>query len=169
MIKVIFENENFVVVDKPAGWLSVPGRSAGADPRPCLSHELRARWAGALPVHRLDGEVSGVILFALGADAHRAGNAWFEGRLVKKRYLALTEGAPPPDPREAKLWECRLARGKKRAFEAPHGKPAVTRALWLRQRNELDAQEWLLEPLTGRSHQLRYEPFRHGHPILGDS
>ena len=63
VLKIVFENPRFLVVDKPSGWLSVPGRQGEADPRPCLSRELRAR-GQVFPVHRLDEEVSGLILFA---------------------------------------------------------------------------------------------------------
>ncbi len=170
MVKTIFENQRFLAVDKPAGYLSIPGRTGAADPRPCLVTILRTQ-AGIdlLPVHRLDVEVSGLVLFAKDAQAHRAANAWFEARNIHKTYQAWTEGTAPATT-EMLLWESLLQRGKKRTFESPHGKPSSTRAQWLAERRfkGTPIQLWQLEPLTGRSHQLRVELAKHGHPILGD-
>lgn len=165
MLETFFENERFLVVDKPVGWLSVPGRTGQADPRHCLSVELRRLYPNSLPVHRLDQEVSGLVLFAKDREAHRVANCWFESRLIHKFYEALTEGVPP-EATGPLVWESRLLRGKKRAYESPHGKLSQTRATWIG--TSAAAQKWLLEPLTGRSHQLRYELARHGYPILGD-
>jgi tRNA pseudouridine32 synthase/23S rRNA pseudouridine746 synthase len=172
VLQIVFENANFVALDKPAGWLSVPSRAGVDDPRPCLGIELQKSHPGALPVHRLDVEVSGLVLFARNADSHRAANAWFESRTIHKLYEAWTEGAPPAWGSEPRLWESSLLRGKRRAYESPAGKPARTRAHWLRTirvpATGAEAQAWHVEPLTGRSHQLRYELALHGFPILGD-
>lgn len=180
-LQVIFENNRFIAVDKPAGMLSVPGRMGESDPRPCLGRALAARLraTGApeknvWPVHRLDAEVSGLILFAKDAEAHRAANAWFESRRVHKFYEAWTENnaaaasVPAGEPIE---WRSRLLRGKRRAYGSEHGKEAVTRAFRLGANEYRGAkiERWRLEPLTGRPHQLRYELARHGRPILGDA
>jgi len=170
VLKIVFENENFLAVDKPAGWLSVPGRTGASDPRPCLSDEVKRLRPGALQVHRLDSEVTGLMLFARNADAHRTASLWFEGHQIQKYYSAWTEGARPPEAGPL-VWESRLERGKKRAYEAPHGKRSSTRATWLREQrltSGAKAQVWRLEPRTGRSHQLRYELAKHGFPVLGD-
>lgn len=168
----VFENDRFVAVDKPSGVLTVPGRAGGSDPRRCLSIDL-SRARRVWPVHRLDYEVSGLVLFAKDADAHRAANGWFESREIHKTYEAWSEGAPPSEwqPNQSFEWSCLLARGKKRAFESPHGKPAVTRATWVGavSWHEQSFLSWRLEPLTGRSHQLRFELARHGFPIVGDA
>ena len=170
VVKIVFENDRFLAVDKPAGYLSIPSRAGKADLRPCL-HQLLESQAGKkiLPVHRLDVEVSGLVLFAKDAQAHRDANGWFESRSIKKSYEAWSEGAAPPTD-EPQLWESLLVRGKRRTFESPHGKPSVTRAFWLRSRNLNGAQiqVWRLEPLTGRSHQLRVELAKRGNPIVGD-
>jgi len=178
-LPILHSSARFLVVDKPAGWLSVPGRDT-TDPsiQAALSQELCGQvW----PVHRLDREVSGLILFAKDAKAHREANSWFEQRRVHKFYEAWTEvGAPgvsaerSRDPhREGAVeeWTSKLLRGKRRAYESPHGKPAQTRVQWLGPGRWLDApvQRWLVEPLTGRPHQIRCEFFRHGYPILGDT
>lgn len=168
-MKAVFENERLVAVDKPPGWLTVPSRAGEADPRPCLGRQLERELGVRLwPVHRLDVEVSGLVLFAKDAEAHRAANAWFEGRSVSKVYEALTEGALESarvgHPVE---WRSSLQRGKRRTFESPHGKPAVTRATCLGPRPD-GALFWRLEPLTGRPHQLRVHLAVHGFPIVGD-
>lgn len=174
-----FENEFFLIMNKEAGVLSTPPRFA-EDSRPCLGTELqRTRGRQIFPVHRLDFEVSGLVIYALTADAHRAGNEWFEKKQIQKTYRALTTGPgfehwPEKLPRaEAKLevgvtqnWRCRLLKGKKRAFESPQGKDSQTRATYWGKQGAYHA--WDLQPLTGRSHQLRYELSRHGLPILGD-
>ncbi|MBS1983477.1 MAG: RNA pseudouridine synthase, partial [Bdellovibrionales bacterium] len=87
---------------------------------------------------------------------------------LHKYYEALTEGTVPADwqPGQIFNWKSRIHRGKKRAFEAPHGKDALTRATWLRRTEQ--GLLWRLEPLTGRSHQLRFELTKQGFPILGD-
>lgn len=172
-IDFLFENEHFVAVDKPAAVLTVPGRQGKEDPRPCLANILRTRLAIDLwPVHRLDYEVSGLVVFAKSAKAHRDSNTWFEERLIHKSYEAWSAGyvADETQSRQPLKWKSNLLRGKRRAYESPHGKPSVTRATWLGQLRwrELDVNSWCLEPLTGRSHQLRFEMSRHGYPILGD-
>lgn len=175
VIPILWRGEHFVAVDKPAGLLSVPSRLGAQDPRPCLGTLLQSSLGMRLwPVHRLDFEVSGVMLFALDAAAHKLSNAWFEQRLVQKTYLALSEGpAPSLTASDApQIWESRLVRGKKRSFEAVHGQAARTLATWLKTMPDHSvapgAQLWQLQPETGRPHQLRYELAKRGSPIIGD-
>lgn len=166
MVAVIFENTHCVAVDKPAGWLAVPGRTAD-DSRPILGRELEKQLGlRLLPIHRLDAEVSGLILYAKTPEFHRDANLAFEQHTVKKFYQAITTlGAF--EPGDKRVWKSLLVRGKKRSFEAPHGKPSHTEALVLqRTRTHL---EWQLHPITGRSHQLRFELTKHHCPIAGDS
>jgi tRNA pseudouridine32 synthase / 23S rRNA pseudouridine746 synthase len=174
-----------VAADKPSGWLTVPSRLGQADPRPCLGRELeRALSARLWPVHRLDLEVSGLVLFALTAEAHRTASAAFEGRRVHKVYQALTEGAELVAELPAVFdWQSRLVRGKRRSFQAPHGAPARTHARALARvpageattalgAIEPPGQELLhfqLEPETGRPHQLRVHLARAGFPVAGDT
>jgi tRNA pseudouridine32 synthase/23S rRNA pseudouridine746 synthase len=172
-MKIIFQNQHFVVIDKPADMLSVPSRMGIQDPRPVagilLQEQLNTR---VFPVHRLDEAVSGLLLFALSPDAQRAGNQWFEQHQIIKTYAASTHAEVPETLRQQatrdwNLWTCTLAKGKKRAFEAPHGKASVTRyKLISLQSGGLSI--WHLQPVTGRSHQLRFEMARHGIPIDGD-
>jgi tRNA pseudouridine32 synthase/23S rRNA pseudouridine746 synthase len=172
-IKIVFENRHFAVVDKPAGWLSVPSRQGEDDSRPVLGRHLEKQLNCKIwPVHRLDLEVSGLILFAKSAEAHRAANKWFEQHEVVKTYEAWTrDSLDLPTTSDWMLWESKIQRGKKRSFEAPHGKPARTNAK-LVERLEIKGVPiaiWYLQPLTGRSHQLRFELYKRKHPIIGDA
>ncbi len=175
---IILKTNDFCVVDKPHAWLSVPSRHAMDDPRPCLGLWLQSHLETKVwPVHRLDFEVSGVTLFALNSEAHREASLAFERRQVEKTYEAWSQPGPSEPPlNEPQMWRCILAKGKRRAFEAPWGKPSETSAIWMgdfSHRTMSDAKDlrlwkWLLSPKTGRSHQLRFEMARHQTPILGD-
>lgn len=167
----VFENESFLIVDKPPGTLSVPSRIGAKDPRPCALAIWQAETGARLwAVHRLDAEVSGVLCFAKSPDAHRLASQWFEHRAVKKLYEAVTEGESAPAEPEQR-WESRLARGKRRAYEAPFGKPSLTEAQFSGPAEGLPSGLWLwrLIPHTGRPHQIRFELFKHGYPVWGDS
>ena len=170
-VPILFESDRFVAADKPAGWLSVPSRLGASDERPCVGRVLEAQLNTRLwPVHRLDFEVTGILLFAKDAPAHSTANQWFEQRLVSKTYEAITDLGQPPIVGLPLRWEGSLLRGKKRAYESPHGKPSLTLAT---PRTILALQDgsailWDLEPHTGRSHQLRFDLARHGYPIIGD-
>lgn len=163
--KVIYINEQICIVDKPSGYLSVPGRFK--DNRPILGLELEAELASKIyPVHRLDYEVSGIMIYARTKEAHRQLNLAFEKQQVKKCYQALSQGGQFSEGDHGE-WRCHLLRGKKRTYEKPWGDLAITQFKLIKQWPQL-FYEWRLFPQTGRSHQLRYELFRHGSPILGD-
>lgn len=169
----MFENEHFLIVDKRAGFLTVPSRMGKKDPRPCelldwMEQKKIRLWA----VHRLDQEVSGMLIFAKNAEAHRVANDWFEKRQIEKTYQALSCPVRNPAEHSRKfIWKSKLLRGKKRAYEREFGKDSVTEAQFERN-TELNHRIWSLwnlVPRTGRSHQLRYEMAKHEYPILGDS
>ena len=169
-LSLVFENPRLVVVDKPAGWLSVPSRMGAADPRPCVGITLQTQLGCRLwPTHRLDEEVTGLLVFAKDADAHRVLNAAFAEQKVHKTYLATTSGPPPEDAglSATHRWTSRLLRGKKRAYLHPAGSEAITLATLLAIDDDL--LRWQLQPLTGRPHQLRVELGRRGCPIVGDA
>ena len=96
--EILHEDDRIVVLDKPAGLLSVPG--IGPANQACLSRWMQARHSGARIVHRLDRETSGVIVMALDAEAHRELSRQFEHRLVEKRYIAVAAGVPGDDAGE---------------------------------------------------------------------
>lgn len=171
---VIFENMDLIAVDKPHGWLTTPAREA-TDPRPCLGRELQAAVGRQIfPVHRLDFEVSGIVLFAKTKDAHTAAQKWFEDGTILKTYQAFSSAfGDISEWKEWRVWKSRIAKGKKRAFEAPHGKDAETRARVIEEvagtgRAGSGLFRWELVPVTGRPHQLRFEMYKNGFSILGD-
>lgn len=183
MLDVVFENEAFVICDKPYGVLSVPERNAESQ-RAVLGLEIqRARGIQIFPVHRLDYVVSGLTLYAKTADAHRAANAWFERHRMRKTYRAWThpqnfDHVPAHVSNVRRTidlavgqhfeWRGRIKRGKRRAFIAPDGQPSVTLATYLGRAPETQFLAWDVEPATGRPHQLRLDLSRHGFPIVGD-
>lgn len=173
MIDILFQNPHAVIVDKPAGILSVPARFAD-DPRPVLGRMLEEQLGLRLwPVHRLDQEVSGIMAFATSAGAHKDLNLAFERREVHKTYQALAPALGELPRGVVHEWRSLLRRGKKRTYEAAHGQEAVTHAEWRREgfsprAGEHRLREWWLTPLTGKPHQLRFEMFKHGLPIAGD-
>lgn len=167
--QVVFDNPHFIVVDKAPNVLSVPSRMGTDETRPVLGLILEKDLGITLyPVHRLDFEVQGLIMFAKTPEAQRAGNSWFENKHVVKIYCAQSIGNPEFKKGESFEWRCRLLRGKKRAYESAHGKESVTIAR-LESVDDLGYFHWELRPVTGRSHQLRFELFRHGMPIIGDT
>ncbi len=170
-LAIVFKNLHFVVIDKPTAVLSVPSRMGRSDPRPvagiCLQEELGCR---IFPVHRLDEDTSGLLMFALSPEASRTANLWFENHEVIKTYEALSIPLALQDVQRwstEQTWHNRLMRGKKRAYEAAYGKPSITKARCVTASSE-NKSVWHLQPITGRSHQLRYEMARHGFPIAGD-
>ncbi len=171
-IKIVFQNENFVLVDKPAGMLSVPSRHMETETRPVLGLLLKDQLQKpVIPVHRLDYEVSGLVLYALNPKAHTDANSWFAKKTVQKTYEALSLLNPEYPVGSKHEWKCRLLRGKKRAYEHQLGKASLTRAKILSQANfgGQNCLLWELTPLTGRAHQLRYEMYRHQCAIIGDT
>jgi tRNA pseudouridine32 synthase/23S rRNA pseudouridine746 synthase len=181
----IFENDHFVVARKPGGVLTVPSHQGRDDPRPILGIQLQEQLGIQIfPVHRLDFEVSGLVLFAKSRDAHQHANQWFEHQLVKKTYRAWTQTqnfahipAHIANPRQALTlavnqtfdWHGRIARGKRRAYQSVEGKDSITHAQYLGPEPAQGFLCWDLEPLTGRPHQLRVDLSRHGFPVVGDN
>jgi tRNA pseudouridine32 synthase/23S rRNA pseudouridine746 synthase len=167
----MYADAAMLVLDKPAGLLSVPGR--GADKQDCLSARAQRRYPDALVVHRLDMATSGLMLMARGAAAQRALNHAFASRSVSKRYVAIVDGllAAPPDgwgvidlPIMVD-WPNR----PRRLVDKLLGNPSVTR--WRVRSHNYVAKTTLveLEPVTGRSHQLRVHLLALGHAIVGDA
>jgi len=161
------------VIDKPSGLLAVPGR--GPDKQDCLSARAQAAYPDALVVHRLDMATSGIVVMGRGLEAQRTLSTSFERRRVHKRYVAVVAGEllnPLPDNGwntiDLPLILDWLARPRS-IVHLEFGKPSVTR--W---RIAADAPpgpgmtRLELEPVTGRSHQLRVHLQAIGFPIVGD-
>ena len=167
--RLIHEDPHLLVLDKPAGLLCVPGR--GEDKQDCLSSRVQARWPDALVVHRLDMATSGLVLMARGAAMQRAMGDAFARRTVRKHYEAIVDGLLPVSG-DWSLIDAPLAadwpRRPMQKIDAG-GKPSRTRMKVKAHWPERHASQVLLEPLTGRTHQLRVHLLSIGHPILGDA
>ncbi|MDP2028518.1 MAG: pseudouridine synthase [Thiobacillus sp.] len=166
-----YADDTVLVFDKPGGLLAVPGR--GVDKQDCLSARAQARYPDALIVHRLDMATSGLMVMARGAAAQRALSQAFAAREVHKRYIAVVAGrleAPPDDWGVIDLpiivdWPNRPLR----IVDHQLGKPSLTRWRVLGHDATGNRTRLELEPVTGRSHQLRVHLRALGHPILGDA
>lgn len=165
---MVYCDDRLIVVEKPAGLLSVPGR--GADKQDCLSARVQREFADALVVHRLDMATSGLFLMARGAQAQRTLSIAFAGREVRKLYVALVAGRMPASEGEIDMpliadWPNR----PRQKVDQETGKPS--RTLWraIAYDAASDTTRVELEPVTGRSHQLRVHLMAVGHPILGDA
>ena len=161
-----------MVADKQAGLLCVPGLGEGK--QDCLSRRVQALYPDALIVHRLDMATSGLCLFARGLEMQRRFSAAFAERKVDKRYAAVVAGEPASAAADAWSeidlpiaadWPLR----PRRKIDFEQGKPSLTR--WrvggpgpMPGTMRLD-----LQPVTGRTHQLRVHLHAIGHPIVGDA
>jgi tRNA pseudouridine32 synthase/23S rRNA pseudouridine746 synthase len=163
---IVHVDASLVVVNKPAGLLSVPGR--GPDKQDCAWHRVRADWPDARVVHRLDMATSGLLLFARGAQAQRTSSSAFANRQVHKRYVAIVCGEPPGESGEIGLplapdWPNR----PRQQVDWVRGRPSLTRWRVL-AREARGCTRIEFEPVTGRSHQLRVHAAAMGWPIAGD-
>jgi len=164
-IELIHEDHELLVVNKPAGLLSVPGK--GDHLKDCLISRLQAAFPEALLVHRLDMDTSGVIVFARTPAAQRHLGLQFEKRMMKKSYLALVWGQV--DGKEGVIDLPLIVDWPNRPLQKvchETGRAAVTE--WKVLRHDEISTRMRLFPQTGRSHQLRVHLRELGHPILGD-
>ena len=174
-ITLVHEDERFVVISKPAGMLSVPGR--GEDKQDCARVRVQERYpdaTGSMTCHRLDMDTSGLLVMGLDREAHRKLSSQFEKRRVRKWYTALCLGRLPADPLPGETdgderrgvvelpqrvdWPNRPLQ----IVDAEHGKPGKT--TWILRGEEdwetpdgrtVGASRFELRPFTGRTHQLR--------------
>lgn len=169
-IDIIYADEYLLVLNKPSGLLSVPGR--GEDKQDCLSARAKLHYPDALIVHRLDMSTSGLMLMARGAAMQTALGKLFEARCVDKRYTAVVDGQLPVssdwqliDAPIALDWPNRPLR----FIDTHAGKPSQTRWRAVSYAAAANTTRVELQPITGRSHQLRVHLKALGHPILGDA
>lgn len=178
IIPVIAAHADFVVVNKPSGLLSVPGR--GPDKADCASARVASMFPGATgPIicHRLDMDTSGLIVFALNPDAQRNISMQFEARTVAKRYIALLDGHLASDAGTVDLPILFDYENRPRKIIDDRGKPSQTHWRTLDAGTDGDGDWTRVEftPITGRSHQLRVHAAASsgsgglGAPIRGDS
>lgn len=166
--ELIYQDEWLLVVNKPAGLLTVPGR--GADKQDCLSARLQQKFPEALIVHRLDMATSGLLIFARGAEMQSRLSQMFREREVAKHYVAVVLGQLQNPAGEIDLpissdWPNR----PKQQINHDSGKHSLTRYHLLSYDPNINASRVELEPVTGRTHQLRVHLAAIGHPILGDA
>lgn len=170
-LQSVYEDPHLLVFDKPAGLLCVPGR--GEDKQDCLSARAMHRWPDALIVHRLDMGTSGLVVMARGIAMQRALSTAFAERRMHKRYEAVVDGTMPVRNEWSLIDAPLMADWPRRPLQKvdPAGKPSLTRWKALSSWSDGDraATHVLLEPSTGRSHQLRVHLLSIGHPILGDA
>lgn len=164
-IHVVHIDDDLLLVDKPSGLLSVPGKDIAN--RDCLETRLKAAHPGALLVHRLDMDTSGLMVFAMNRNAQRHLGLQFERRKIAKTYIAIVGGEVVANAGVIDLpliadWPNRPL--QKICHET--GKPAETAWQVLARGN--GKTRLRLRPRTGRSHQLRVHMQALGHPILGD-
>ena len=166
--RIVFADECIVVVDKPAGMLSVPGR--GEAKRDCAIARVQASFPDARVVHRLDMATSGLLLVARGPEMQRRMSKSFAGREVGKRYVAIVAGLVRDDEGTVDLpliadWPNR----PKQRVDPAAGKPSCTHWRVLARDVAAQCTQVELQPVTGRSHQLRVHMAAIGHPMLGDT
>jgi tRNA pseudouridine32 synthase/23S rRNA pseudouridine746 synthase len=165
-IRLLYVDEDLLVVDKPTLLLSVPGR--GPEKQDCLVSRLAAEHGEILAVHRLDWETSGLMVLARNKKTHRELSIQFQQRAVFKQYIAVVFGRIEGEQGEVNLplivdWPNR----PRQKVDYEEGKPSVTH--WNLLERGAEQSRLLLIPITGRTHQLRVHLLSIGHPILGDS
>lgn len=168
-LAVVYVDDCLLVVDKPSGLLSVPGRGAGKED--CLVSRVQQQYPDALTVHRLDMATSGLVIFGRGAAMQRALSIAFMDRKVKKRYIAVVDGIVESNSGTIDLpliidWPNR----PRQKIDHVEGKQAITHYRVLSRDTTRQTSRMELDPQTGRAHQLRMHMLHleSGHPILGD-
>ena len=164
-LDILYHDDTVIVLNKPAGLLSVPGR--GADKLDSLAWRVQQAFIDAKVVHRLDCHTSGVMLMARGLDAQRELSRQFHDRETEKQYIAVVHGCVALNEGVIELaMRCDLDNRPLQILDEVHGKPSVTH--WTVIERNTDTTRLKLMPVTGRSHQLRVHCLAIGHAIVGD-
>jgi len=164
-LDILYIDEDVLVVNKPSGLLTVPGKELKH--HDSLELRVKIEYPNSFLVHRLDMDTSGVIIFALSKSTQRSLNLQFEKRIVKKLYEARVFGNIKEDNGFIDLplivdWPNRPLQ----KIDAKEGKSALTH--WQVLDREGDVTRVALMPETRRTHQLRVHMMSLGHTILGD-
>jgi len=154
--EIIAETPQWLVVSKPPGWLTIPGRDSqrpGVGPAPVLLEWARQKHPSLFVVHRLDRETSGVVLFARTEGDHRQANLWFQNRKVKKIYHCLAQGHPITPILKINLPIAGASSITQVEVKASYQEGFLAQVL----------------PRSGRRHQIRIHLSQQGFPIWGDT
>ena len=165
-LEILYQDKHLIALNKPGGLLSVPGR--GDDKQDCMLSRLQLEYPQALVIHRLDMPTSGLLMFALNKEMQKHMNMLFEKKKIYKQYIAKVHGVLRENTGliNQPLITDWINRPKQK-IDYKHGKPSQTRFTLL-STDEENNSIVKLEPVTGRSHQLRIHMSSLGHPILGD-
>lgn len=169
-LDIIYQDDDFIVLNKASGILSVPGRLP--EHQDCLQNRVQRVLPTATIVHRLDMATSGLMIMALNKPAHVAISRQFEQRKTKKTYLARVFGLVELNEGSVDLpLICDWPNRPKQKVDHENGKQSLTHYRVLSKSDVAEEQASTLvelTPVTGRSHQLRVHMLALGHPILGD-
>ncbi|MBT9501855.1 MAG: RluA family pseudouridine synthase [Burkholderiaceae bacterium] len=170
-MEILHADDSLILCDKPAGLLAVPGR--GPTKQDCLISRVQGLHPDALIVHRLDMATSGLLLLARGAEMQRRLSQDFAERRVQKRYVAVVHGLLAEPGSDWALIDLPVGAdwpNRPRQQVCPvNGKPSQTRYRCIAQDLRAQTSRVELEPITGRTHQLRVHLLALGHPIIGDA
>ncbi len=165
-LAVIHRDDDILVLSKPSGLLSVPGKPA--EHADCLESRACELYPGAMTIHRLDKDTSGVVVMGMNRKAHADISMQFETRKTNKSYVARVWGHVTQDKGRVDLpIACDWPNRPKQMIDHENGRSAQTD--WEVIEREATTTRLRLYPATGRSHQLRVHMLSLGHPILGDN
>ncbi|MTI10559.1 RluA family pseudouridine synthase [Curvivirga aplysinae] len=166
-LTILYKDESYLVLDKPSGLLSVPGRAE--ENKDSLATRVQTEYPNATIVHRLDMDTSGIMVMALSKEAHRDISRQFEHKETDKSYTAIVWGLIEGKEGSVDLpMRCDWPNRPKQIVDHEQGKFALTHWKCLAHDEVNNTSRIALFPVTGRSHQLRVHMQALGHPILGD-
>jgi RluA family pseudouridine synthase len=164
-VDILYQDDQIVVVDKPSGLPVLP--DGWVINSPYLVKELETQFKKVWIVHRLDKVTSGVMVFALTAEAHRNLSMQFENHVVEKIYHAIANSVPEWNEKVAKHpLRINVGHSHRTVVDQRNGKPSETCFTVLERFKEHTLLE--AKPMTGRTHQVRVHAMAIGHPLLGD-
>lgn len=163
--QILFENNDFLAVNKPSGMLTIPDRFNSF--LPSLYSLLGKEYGRIFIVHRLDKDTSGLLLFAKNETAHRYLSQLFEQRQIEKHYLAIVQGSLPEETGEINEPIIEHPYRKGEMMVAKKGKPSLTKFIVKEDFRLYSLVDF--EISTGRTHQIRVHARHIGHPIVGDT